>query len=104
MSNLKTKFGQNLKKIRKSKNLTQEQLAELLGIGLPNISYIENGKTYPSVYTVEKICTVLNVEPFELYNFTLNKNHSQKKNEMFETIEKDEELFEKLYRIFLVLK
>ena len=104
MSNLKTKFGQNLKKLRKSKSLTQEQLAELLGIGLPNISYIENGKTYPSVYTVEKICNVLNVEPFELYNFTLNKDHTQKKNEMFETLEKDEELFEKLYRIFLVLK
>lgn len=101
---LKIKFGQNLKKIRKSKHLTQERLAELLNIGLPNISYIENGKTYPSVCTVEKICKVLNVEPYELYRFTLNGNNSEKKEELINAIEKDNNMLEKLYKIFLILK
>lgn len=103
MSKLKYLFGQNLKKIRKAKKLTQEQLADLLGIGLPNISYIENGKTYPSVYTVEKICEVLNVEPYDLYNFTLSKDEKQKRNELINAIEKDPQLLEKLYQIYLIL-
>ena len=40
--------------IRKSKNITQERLAEMVGIGTPNISYIEIGKFFPSTDTIQK--------------------------------------------------
>ena len=55
MSNIKKLLGLRIREYRKSLNMTQEKLAELIGIGTPNISYIENGKFAPSVETLEKI-------------------------------------------------
>lgn len=40
-------FSQNLKKIRKEKNLTQEQLADMLGISPQAVSKWETSETYP---------------------------------------------------------
>ena len=53
MDNLKKQLGQNIKLIRKAKKLTQEKLAEIVGIGTPNISYIESGKFAPSIDTLQ---------------------------------------------------
>lgn len=41
-------FGRNIKASRQKKGLTQEQLAELVGIGPSHMSHIESGKTVPS--------------------------------------------------------
>ena len=43
---------------RREQNLTQEQLAEMLGIGPANISYIENGKFAPSMENFEKMVEI----------------------------------------------
>lgn len=51
----------NLKYIRKQKKLTQEQLAQLIGISRPYLSEIERGRTNPSVKITLKIANVLNV-------------------------------------------
>ena len=40
-----TAIGKRVKKFRKSRRLSQEQLAELLDISVPHMSNIENGKT-----------------------------------------------------------
>ncbi|MEZ4906889.1 MAG: helix-turn-helix transcriptional regulator [Saprospiraceae bacterium] len=47
---------------RKSKNLTQEQLAKLSNINLRTIQRIENNKNMPRVSTLELICNVLEIE------------------------------------------
>lgn len=41
MSSLKEKLGARIQQIRKSKNLTQEKLAEAIGLDTPNLSNIE---------------------------------------------------------------
>ncbi|SCH30822.1 MULTISPECIES: helix-turn-helix domain-containing protein [unclassified Romboutsia] len=42
-------LGENLKKLRKENNLSQEQLAEKLNISRQAISKWESGKTYPDI-------------------------------------------------------
>ena len=43
---MNNKFINNLKKIRKNNNLSQEQLAEILGISRQAISKWESGSSY----------------------------------------------------------
>ena len=73
MQNIKKLFGLKLKQVRINKNLTQEKLAELVDINPRQLSRIESGNSFPSVSTLEKICTVLDVLPVDLFNFTDKK-------------------------------
>jgi len=63
------KLGKNIKKIRKEKGLTQEQLSEKVGVGLEFIGKIEIAKKKPSIDTFFKIAKALEVEPYELLKF-----------------------------------
>jgi len=56
-------LGEYLKKYRLSKNLTQEQMAELLGMKQCNYSLLENNKLHPGITLVNRISKVLDVEP-----------------------------------------
>lgn len=69
MIDIKKALGKKIKKIRKSKNLTQERLAELIGLEVPSLSNIETGKFAPSIDTLQKLCDVLDTEPWEFYYF-----------------------------------
>jgi len=51
-----------LKEVRKEKNLTQQELADKLGMHQENLSRIENGLYYPKVTTLFKIESILNAE------------------------------------------
>ena len=62
------------------KGLTQEKLAELVGIGTANISYIETGKFAPSIENFEKIANALGVQPVELYMFEPLKSPNELKS------------------------
>lgn len=103
MKDLKKKFGKRLREIRKSKRLTQEELAEALDIALPNISYIENGRTFPSVETQEKLCNVLNVKIYELYVFDDEVSETDMKNEIIESLN-DPAITLRLYKYLKTFK
>lgn len=66
---LKQQLGQRIQAIRKSKRLTQEQFAELIGIDPKNVSKIENGNNYPSPETLTSIARALDVDIYELFVF-----------------------------------
>ena len=66
---LKQQLGQRIQTIRKSKRLTQEQFAELIGIDPKNVSKIENGNNYPSPETLTSIAHALDVDIYELFVF-----------------------------------
>lgn len=104
MSDIKKMLGKKIKMIRKERNLTQEQLAERVDIGTPNISYIETGKFAPSIETMQKIAAALNVTPRELYDFDDFRNINDIKKELFDALEKDEKALKIMYEIFLLLK
>lgn len=69
MSQFKTLLGKRIRYVRKKNELSQEQFAELIGIDPNSVSRIECGVHYPSLETLEKISTVLNLELRDLFIF-----------------------------------
>ncbi len=56
------KLGENLKRIRSEKNITQSKLAEILDVDRSFVSNIENGKTNPTLSTITKLAKALDVQ------------------------------------------
>ena len=54
-------FGENLKKLRKSKELTQEALADFLGMSFQAVSKWERGDTYPDITMLPAIASFFGV-------------------------------------------
>jgi transcriptional regulator with XRE-family HTH domain len=73
MPNLRNLFGKRLRKIRRHRDLTQERLAELLGVSVEFVSNMERGVNAPSFETVEKIAEVFNLPFSELFTFEEEK-------------------------------
>lgn len=63
------KFGQNIAKYRKNKNLTQNQLAELLDISREHLAKIETAKRGISIGLFFKLSEVLSVSEKDFFNF-----------------------------------
>ena len=59
----KIKIGNMMKSIRKSRGLTQEQVAEQLGLAPRYISDIERDKTKGSLDTLVRLCNIYHVTP-----------------------------------------
>ena len=51
-------FGENLKNIRKSKNISQEYLAEKLGVSRQSVSNWETGENFPSMNNIMCLCEI----------------------------------------------
>lgn len=105
MPTLKEKLGKRIQEIRKSKNITQEKLAEMIGIDTPNLSNIERGKRFVSSDTLEKIIKSLNVKEKDLFDF----DHIKSKNDLIDSIneilkESDTKEIEYYYRMINVYK
>jgi len=60
------KIGVFIAKCRKEKKLTQEQLAEKIGVTDKSISRWENGRTMPDISLFEPLCDALNISINEL--------------------------------------
>lgn len=56
-------FGEKIRESRKQKNLTQKQLADLIGAAHNSISDWENNKNKPDPDTIELLCGVLRITP-----------------------------------------
>lgn len=104
MDNIRKLLGKRIREIRKSKNITQEKLAEKIGIGLPSMSYIETGKNFPSPETMQKICSVFNIEPYELYMFNHHKNDEEMLNEIINAVKGNSKLLRQIYKFYNAAK
>jgi len=82
MFNIKKIFASNIRRIRKNLNLTQEQFAELIKVQPRTVANFEYARNLPKPECMEKICSICNIAPFELFledNEILNKNIKFKK-------------------------
>ena len=73
MISIKKIFGNNLRNIRKIKNLTQEELSEKLGINTRQLARIELGESFVTAETLYNICVVLDIEPKILFDINDNE-------------------------------
>ena len=63
-----TKFGTKLIEIRKTKGLTQTEVAEMCKINVRTIQRIESGKVEPRAFTIKLISESLGFDFFEISN------------------------------------
>ncbi len=63
-------IGDNIKRIRKAKSLSQKEVITVAGLDAAQYSRIENGKTDPTVTTLEKIAKALGVSLSDLFAST----------------------------------
>lgn len=64
----KLELGKRIQRLRKSKDRTQEELAELLRISRTHMGHIEQGRKSPSMELLEKIARVLKVQVKDLFS------------------------------------
>ncbi len=70
-------FSENIKRLRKEKELTQENLADFLGVSFQTISKWERGETYPDITTLPIISRFFNISIDDLLG--INKSREEEK-------------------------
>ena len=86
---MKICFGENLKHLRKEKALTQEALAEHLGVSFQTISKWERGETYPDIMLLPVISAFFDVSVDDLLGTDKVKKQQKVKayTELFEKMQ-----------------
>jgi len=69
MKRTKELLGARIKELRKAKKLSQEELAELVGIEPRHMSRIEVGNSYPSLDRLERIAKALDADLRDFFDF-----------------------------------
>lgn len=62
------KFADNLKKIRKRKNISQEELAEKVGVSRQSVSKWETSEAYPEMNNILELCKIFKCNINDLVN------------------------------------
>ncbi len=70
-------FGENLKNLRRGKNLTQEKLADFLGVSFQTISKWERGDTYPDITMLPEIASFFKVSVDDLLGINRAENEKE---------------------------
>lgn len=68
-SNVAKMIGEKIRLYRKSKGMTQEQLAELVGTHFAYIGKLERGEMNCKLQTLEKVAAALGINIFTLFDF-----------------------------------
>ncbi len=106
-SEINKQLGKRIQYLRKQKGLSQENLAEALNIATTSLSYIETGRGFMSLSTLENLAKALEVEPYEIFQqVTINSNEEMynyliKKLEIIKTDSQKLKLIYDLFKIVL---
>ena len=71
-------FGKNLAHLRKSSGLTQQQLADKIGVSRRVIAYYEGETKYPPAHLIAPLSKALNITTDELLGVKPPKNNGSK--------------------------
>ncbi len=66
---MQLKVSENIKRYRKSMDLTQEELAEALGVTIGAVSKWENGNNVPNITTLMELANLYNISMDELLGY-----------------------------------
>ncbi|CDE89042.1 TPA: XRE family transcriptional regulator [Candidatus Gastranaerophilales bacterium HUM_20] len=107
-NNIKKILGNNVRNLRKAKNLSQEKLAEIIGLERDSLSSIETGRAFTSSEVIANISNYFNVEPSLLFKSDFIE-HTDKEVNLKKEINRllsdcCHELLEKIYNIIIALK
>lgn len=97
-------LGENIKRLRKARNLKQDELAELIGLEIKSLSLIETGKGFVSAKTLEKLASVLNVPASELFENQNNNNADLLYSGIIKNLDLIKNNYSKLQTVDIVIK
>lgn len=75
-------LADNLKRIRKENDLSQEQLAEKLGVSRQAVSKWESGHAYPEMDKVLQLCKIFDLNIDDLLNQNIKEVNDNKQNKI----------------------
>lgn len=81
----KKEFGENIRKFRKAKGLSQENLAMVLNKTPATIARYENGEITPNAEQIYLICNELEIYEYELFNSSKKLTNIENSNNPFNT-------------------
>lgn len=101
MHNTISVFAENMYGYRKEMGMTQEELADRLGMDNSYVSLLERGARVPSLITLEKVAEVFGVKPYDLLTTDENEKMTFRKMELTYLItESSSDVVDKIYQIF----
>ncbi len=74
-------LGSNIRHLRKSKNLTQDQLADKLGVKRAMIGSYEEGRATPKIHALQTISHYFNVSIDDMINMDLKTENLETENQ-----------------------
>jgi len=95
-------IGSRIKELRRTKNLSQDQLSERIGVDSKHLSRIELGKSFSSLETLEGIAKELQVELKDLFDFSHLEAHEMNKKQILDLLDGLSQ--DKLRMIYKVVK
>lgn len=96
------KVGKFIAKLRKEKNMTQEQLAEKMGVSINAVSKWERGLSFPDISLYKSLCEELEISIEELINGERDNSEEAKDRAILSTIKEKNKTKKKLNFVFLV--
>jgi transcriptional regulator with XRE-family HTH domain len=98
-------FKEKLKQVRKEHNITQEELAEKLGVSRQAVSKWESGGAYPDTDKLIQICKMFDTSLDELIgNSEVSNKNESKKITFMEAINEVIDFFQKSFAMFWSMK
>lgn len=80
-------IGSRIRKVRETKGITQELLAESMDVSNAYISKIERGKTKVNLSNLDKICAVLETPTEYILSGTSTTSEDYMRNEIIEMLQ-----------------
>ncbi len=101
-SEINKKLGKRIQYLRQQRGLSQEKLAESIGIATTSLSYVETGRGFMTLATLEKLAKVLDVELYEIFQFSTIESYEEMCNYIvsrYNVIKNDEQKIRIIYNI-----
>ncbi|HAT4808151.1 TPA: helix-turn-helix transcriptional regulator, partial [Clostridioides difficile] len=74
---MQIKIGKVIQRLRKERNLTQEQLAKFIGVSTPAVSKWESGNSYPDIELLPLLADFFNVSIDKLLNYKIDLSEEE---------------------------
>jgi len=100
--NLKKELGEKIKRIRKQRGYTQEELAEKIDISARNLSNIELGISFPKPETLEKFLKAMDISTQTLFSNDSIKTDEELLNSIncyINSVKHNHKVLETIYKI-----
>ena len=96
-------LGKRIKEIIRKKGLSQEKLAELVGIEPTALSNIVTGRNYPLLNTLERLIEVLGISFTDVFSFEHQETDENLRKGIIKILDENPERVKDFYKIAVAL-